>query len=69
MRNMRRLLWLSLFFGGYVWMVTTENEQFVLEKGKAIYKMISDWFIDADVDFQLKKTEISKSKSRSRRWD
>lgn len=66
---MRRLFWLSLFFGGYVWMVATENEPFVLEKGKALYKMVSDWFLDAEVDFQIKKKEISKAKLRPRRWD
>lgn len=66
---MRRLFWLIVFLGGYVWMVTTENEPFVLEKGKALYRMVSYWFADADVDFQIKKKEISKSKHRSRRWD
>lgn len=66
---MRRLFWLIVFLGGYVWMVATENEPFVLEKGKALYQMISHWFSDADVDFQIKKKQISKNKNRSRRWD
>jgi len=66
---MRKLFWLILFFGGYVWMVTTENEAFVLEKGKALYQMISNWFVDADVDFQIKRKELSKNKPRPRRWD
>ncbi len=51
-------------------MATTGNEQFVLEKGKALYKMVADWFEDADVDFQIKSKKISHSKrERSRRWD
>ena len=67
---MRKLLWLCLFFGAYVWMVTTNNEQFVLERGKALYKMVCDWFEDADVDFHFKHKKIShQKKERSRRWD
>jgi hypothetical protein len=68
-RNMRRLFWLIVFLGGYVWMITTENEQFVLEKGKALYQMVLNWFSNADIDFQIRKKEISKTKSRPRRWD
>jgi len=66
---MRRLFWLIVILGGYVWMVTTENEPFVLEKGKALYQIISNWFSDADVDFQMKKKEASKNRYRPRRWD
>lgn len=67
---MRKLLWLCLFFGAYVWMVTTGNEEFVLERGKALYRMISDWFEDADVDFQVKHKKLSQQKKdRPRRWD
>ena len=66
---MGRLFWFILFFGGYLWMVTTENEQLVLEKGKALYQMVSNWLSDADIDFQIKKKEFSKNKNRSRRWD
>ena len=66
---MRRLFWLILFFGGYIWMVTTENEQFVLEKGRYLYALVANWFSDADVDFQMEKKEVSKNKHRSRRWD
>ena len=67
---MRKLLWLCLFFGAYVWTVTTGNEQFVLERGKALYKLIADWFQDADVDFNLKsKKSTQPKKERHRRWD
>jgi hypothetical protein len=67
---MRKLLWLCLFFGAYVWMVTTGNEQFVLERGRVVYKMIADWFKDADLDFHVKQKKMSQvKKERHRRWD
>jgi hypothetical protein len=66
---MGKLFWLILFFSGYVWMAATENEALVLEKGKALYQMIVHWLSDAEVDFQIKKKEISKNKQRPRRWD
>ena len=67
---MRKLLWVCLFIGAYVWMVTTSNEQFVLERGKALYKFVTDWFQDAEVDFHLKHKKLSQQKrERPRRWD
>lgn len=67
---MRTLFWLCLFFGAYVWMVTTGNEQFVLERGKALYKLVCDWFQDAEIDFHLNSKKISpQKKERPRRWD
>lgn len=67
---MRKLLWLCLFFGAYVWMVTTGNEQFVLERVKALYKIVTDWFEDADLDFHVQPKKISHEKKvRPRRWD
>ncbi|HSX38291.1 MAG TPA: hypothetical protein VLE95_05615 [Chlamydiales bacterium] len=67
---MRKFLWLCFFFGAYVWMATTGNEQFVIEKGKALYKLVSDWLQDADVDFHLERKKlIQKKQNRSRRWD
>ena len=67
---MRTLLWLFLFFSAYVWMVTTGNEQFVLERGKALYRLACEWFEDADIDFQVKpKKTTHPKKERPRRWD
>jgi hypothetical protein len=67
---MQKFLWLALFVGGYIWMVTTGNEDLVIEHGKAVYKMVSDWFQDAELDFQLKPKKISHQKTeRHRRWD
>lgn len=64
---MRKLLWVLMGIGGYIWMVTSGNDEFVLNQGKAIYRALVAWFDDAEVDFQMKKT--SKSKKRDRRWD
>ncbi len=64
---MRKLLWMMILFGAYVWVMTTGRDQMVLEKGKMIYQMVCLWFDDADVDFQLKQNQ--KAKKRSRRWD
>ena len=67
---MQKLFWLALLVGGYIWMVTTGNEDLVIERGKAVYKMVADWLQDADVDFQLKKKKVSQQKpERQRRWD
>ena len=67
---MRRFLWLCLFFGGYIWMVVTGNEQLVLERGRALYKLVADWLEDADVDFQLKdEKSVRKKNLRPKRWE
>jgi len=67
---MRKLFWLCIFFGAYFWMVTTGNEDLVLEKGRALYRMVTEWFKDADVDFQVKRKKITqKKRERPRRWD
>ena len=54
-----------LLFGAYIWVVTSGNDEMLLEKGKQIYKAIVVWLDGADIDFQLKKDH---SKKRSRRW-
>jgi hypothetical protein len=63
---MRRLFWISFLLGAYFWIVTSGNDQAVLEKGKKIYETVVAWFDDADIDYQLKK---GKSQKRHRRWD
>ena len=63
---MRKLLWMIIFIGGYFWLVTSGHDEFVLERGKDIYKALVSWFDDAQIDFHL-KTE--KTKKRSRRWE
>ena len=63
---MRRLFWLIVLAGAYFWVLTSGRDQFVLEKGKALYSTIAKWVEDADADFQLKNV---KSKKKSRRWD
>ncbi len=67
---MRRFLWLCLFFGGYIWMVVTGNEQLVLERGRALYKLVADWLEDADIDFQLQEQKsVRKKNLRPKRWE
>jgi hypothetical protein len=56
-----------LFFGAYVWVMTSGHDQMVLEQGKNIYQALVSWFDDAEIDFQVK--EKHKSKKKSRRWD
>ncbi len=63
---MRRLFWLIVLVGAYLWVLTSGHDQFVFERGKAIYSNIAKWIEDADADFQLKNV---KSKKKSRRWD
>lgn len=51
-------------------MAVTGNEQLVLERGRALYKLVADWLEDADLDFQLREHQSMKKKqSRPRRWD
>lgn len=64
---MTKLLWMIVFFGAYVWVMSSGNERLVIEQGKTIYNALVSWFDDADVDFQLK--EKKQTKKRSRRWD
>lgn len=64
---MRRLVWMFLFFGAYLWVITSGNDQILLEKGKAVYEAIVTWFDGADIDYQTKKTKQVLKKHR--RWD
>lgn len=64
---MRKLLWMILLFGAYVWAMTSGHDRFILEQGRTIYQAVVTWFDDADVDFQLQPNK--KIKKRSRRWD
>lgn len=63
---MRKLLWIFMAIGGYIWLVTSGNDEWALNQGKAFYRAVVAWFDDAEVDFQMKK---SKPKKRERRWD
>lgn len=63
---MRKLLWMIMLIGGYVWLVTSGRDEFVLDQGKKLYQAVISWFDDAQVDFQWKS---EKNKKKSRRWD
>ena len=65
-KDMRKLLWMIMLIGGYVWLVTSGRDEFVLDQGKKVYQAVLSWFDDAEVDFQLKK---EKNKKKSRRWN
>lgn len=65
---MRKLLWMIVLFGAYVWVMTSGNDRMVLDQGKALYNALVAWFDDAEVDFQT-KPQKAKAKKKSRRWD
>lgn len=63
---MRKLFWTIVLVGGYVWVISSGREDLVFQQGKAIYKMIVEWFDDATIEFNVKN---EKPKKRYRRWD
>ena len=56
-----------VFFGAYVWVMTSGHQQFVLDQAKKVVGAFVSWFDDAEIDFQT--GHKSKVKKRSRRWD
>jgi hypothetical protein len=64
---MKKLLWMIIFFGAYVWVMTSGNDRALLEQGKHFYKLFVAWFDDAEIDFQVEQKQ--KAKKRPRRWD
>lgn len=69
---MRRILWLMILFGAYVWMMTSGNDRTVLKYGKSLYESVVAWLDDAEIDYQTKPNSSKKKpvpKKRSRRWD
>ncbi|MBX9744468.1 MAG: hypothetical protein K2X08_04585 [Chlamydiales bacterium] len=63
---MSRLFWIIFLFAAYIWTVSSGREEFVLDQGKAICRYLVSWFDDAEVDFQMKKSE---NKKKPKRWD
>lgn len=57
-----------MLIGGYVWLVTSGNDDILLNKGRMVARFVIDWFEDADVDF-YGGSGSSKIKKKSRRWD
>ena len=73
---MRRIFWAIFMLSAYVWSVSTGRDQFMLDQGKKLYRTVSLWFEEAEVDFQMQKAIPSarpvaekKQSKRSRRWD
>jgi dUTPase len=56
-----------LFFGAYVWVMSSGHEHIVIEQGRNICQAVISWFDDAEIDFQTKQK--SQPKKKSRRWD
>lgn len=65
---MRRILWMLLFFGAYLWSMTSGHDRMIIDQGKNVFNALVAWFDEADVDFQVKPSK-NKAKKRSRRWD
>jgi len=63
---MRKLFWLVFLLGGYLWVLTSGHDDFLLAKGKAIYETIVGWISTAEADFHLTQ---EKPKKKSRRWE
>ncbi|EKE08189.1 MAG: hypothetical protein ACD_17C00296G0002 [uncultured bacterium] len=63
------MLWAVLLFAAYIWVMTSDRDQWVIQQGKYLYKTLVAWFDDAEVDFQLKYSQPAKNKKKSRRWD
>ncbi len=49
---MKALFWMILLIGGYVWVVTSGHDEFLLKQVKMVYEAVLTWFEDAEIDFQ-----------------
>lgn len=66
---MKKIFWIIILLGAYIWVVSTGHEQLVLDQSKRLYNVVAEWFSDADVDFQVQQKPIPAKKKRPRRWD
>lgn len=64
---MRKLLWMIILFGVYVWVMHSGRDHFISEQVRGAWSAFVAWFDDAELDFQAKS--VQKSKKKSRRWD
>lgn len=65
---MRRLLWMILLLGAYLWAMTSGHDQMIIDQGKTIYNAVVAWLDDAEIDFQTKQKKTAPKK-KTRRWD
>jgi hypothetical protein len=63
--DMRRIFWAIIFLSLYFHLTSSGKDQFLLEKGKALYEAVLAWLEDADLDFHVEK---ESSKKPARRW-
>lgn len=64
---MRKIFWMIIFFGIYVWVMTSGNDHILIQQGKNLYNALITWFDDAELDFQT--NQPPKHKKKPRRWD
>jgi hypothetical protein len=62
---MFKIFWLILLLGAYLWVLTSDHDEFIISKAKALYETVIGWVDNADSDFHLKKEKPKKH----RRWD
>jgi hypothetical protein len=67
--SMRKILWMLLLFGAYMWSMTSGHDRMIIDQGKNVYNALVAWFDDAEIDFQVKQKKPTKVKKKSRRWD
>jgi hypothetical protein len=67
--KMKKIFWIILLLGAYIWVVSTGREELVLDQSKRIYHVVATWFSDAEMDFQVHQKPIPVKKKRPRRWD
>ncbi len=66
---MRKIFWMLILFGAYIWSMTSGHDRMIIDQGKNLYTALVSWLDDADVDFQVKPKKTPKVKKKSRRWD
>jgi len=66
---MKKIFWAVFLLGVYIWIVSSGREDWVLDQSKNVYNAVSEWFSDADIDYQVQEKPVSVKKKRPRRWD
>jgi hypothetical protein len=64
---MKRIFWLAILVGSYIWVLTSGHDEYFLEKGKLVFSSCKAWLEQAETDLQIPKK--SKERKKIRRWD
>lgn len=62
---MRRIFWLMILVGAYLWVLTSGNDEWITAKAKSFYETLVSWIDQSDRDFHLNK---DKHKKKHRRY-